>query len=142
MAQSEENFIHGSIIGLACGLGKTLCSLLAVLKINERQRQLATEHPETPQKYKATMVCCPGPSVEVWQADIEKFFPQTFTVHQFFGTETSVTNLARRKTLVIPPNITEFNRICQQLDANDPQVSTQTRSLLNTFSKALPEHVQ
>jgi hypothetical protein len=135
MCLQEMDPVHATIIALACGIGKTLTTLLMIKITNERQRQAELDNPRDIQAYRATLVVCPGASVEVWLADIEKFFPGLFTIHQFYGTEVSVTNPSRLKCLVLPPTIGEFNRRCEALDPRDPQVST-------PFTWDLIEHIQ
>jgi hypothetical protein len=132
MAQAEEGPIHGTIIAVACRLGKTLSTLAMIKFANVAQRKAAEENLIEQQTYAATIVCCPGASVEVWQADIEKFYPGLFTVHQFYGTTFSITNPARLQTLVTPPTIKRLNAILSSLDPHNPQVSG---SLLNTFNR-------
>lgn len=56
MADMEMSLIHGSIIALACGLGKTLCALNPI-----RVRASRTEKGQ----HKAMLVDCPSSSVEV-----------------------------------------------------------------------------
>lgn len=131
MHDAEVGRLHASLIKLACGLGKTLCTLMFILKTNEMQRRLTATNPEIPQKYAATLICCPGGSVAVWQADIAKFYPNVFTIHQFYGNESNVTNSMVKKTLVTPSTTDRLQKILRDLDPNDPKVS---HPLLNVFS--------
>ena len=74
---------------------------------------------------------CLGASVKVWQADINKFFPRVFVIHQFYKTEYLITDLRCLKTFVSLWTIKMFNTIYSKLDPNNPNVS------LNTFNKPL-----
>jgi hypothetical protein len=121
MARAEAQPWHAVILGLACGLGKTLTSLLAT-KI-QVDRQKANQDAGLEVSFAATLIECPAASVEVWMADIELFMPGVFKVWQFYGTPTTVTDLHRVKNLVNPPTIDRLNEILSELDPKDPQVS-------------------
>ncbi|TAQ83067.1 hypothetical protein B7494_g8609 [Chlorociboria aeruginascens] len=72
-----------------------------------------------PYKYQPHQVL--SQSIEVWQADIAKFFPGVFTIHQFYGTENTITIPARLRTLVQPSTVERLNDILTALDPHDPQ---------------------
>jgi SNF2 family DNA or RNA helicase len=121
MAQQEDTPIHASMLALGCGLGKTVTALLSILIINDRQMKAAAEHPEEKQTYQASLVICPGQSVEIWQLDIEKFFPKRIKVRQFYRTLATTTNNRRQKTL-IDGGVDVLNKTLQALDPDDPEV--------------------
>lgn len=128
MAQSELKPWHGCIVGLACGLGKTLTTLLHIMSSVKQQKAEQDAGEEV--QYAATCIQCPAASVEVWMADIDRFCPRVFKVYQFYGTNTTVTNTKRQKDLVDPPSIERLNEILDKLDPTDPQVSC-----LNTYGR-------
>jgi len=109
------------MLALGCGLGKTVTALLSILIINDRQIKAAAENPDAEQKYQASLIICPGQSVEVWQLDIEKFFPKRIKVRQFYRTLATVTNNRRQKTL-IDGGVETLNKMLQALDPDDPEV--------------------
>jgi hypothetical protein len=123
MSLMEESPIHGSVVAVGCGLGKTLITLLQTLVTARKIARALEEDPNCGLTQAATLVLCPGPSIEVWQADVEKFFPGIFTIHQFYGTVYSVKNAARRKTLINPPTYANLNSILGDLDPTAKQVS-------------------
>lgn len=121
MAQSELKPWHGCIVGLACGLGKTLTTLLQIMgSVKQQQAQQAAGQEV---HYAATCIQCPAASVEVWMADIERFCPNVFQVYQFYGTTSTVTNQKRQKNLVDPAIVDTLNDILNKLDSEDPKVS-------------------
>jgi hypothetical protein len=121
MARGEAQPWQSVILGLACGLGKTLTSLLATKTQVDRLKAL--QDAGTDVNFAATMIECPAASVEVWMADIQLFMPDVFTVWQFYGTPTTVTDVHRVKNLVNPPTIDRLNEILTGLDPKDPRVS-------------------
>lgn len=134
MRNAERGPLKATLMALACGLGKTLIALMVVKCSNEEQRRDAAKNtdPDFQQEYAATLVLCPPQSVEVWQKDIEKFFPGVFKVWQFYGSEFSITDQKRRDTLV-PPSIDALNDILLALDPHDHKV--RFGPLLNAFNK-------
>lgn len=95
---------------------------VAAAKPDLESEEAAGDAPE-PQRYQASLILCPGNSIEVWQQDIQKFYPKKIKVFQFFGTESSVTNPDRLKTL-LPNNVEALNKKLQELDPFDPEVSS------------------
>jgi hypothetical protein len=131
MALMEGSYIHGSIIGLACGLGKTLSTLMMVYYTAQEKAAKMAQDPTKGLQHAATLICSPSVSIEVWQADAEKFFPGVFTIHQFYGSRATVTDPTRLKTLVEPHNITGLTQITAGFDPLDIKASY---PLLNTFN--------
>jgi hypothetical protein len=76
----------------------------------------AQKDPNIKLDFAATLVLCPPVSVEVWQKDIEKFFPNVFRILQFYGTEYSITDQNRLATLVSPFNIDTLNKRLSKLN--------------------------
>lgn len=122
MRERERSYQHASIISLGCGLGKTLSALLLVKSAVDEMVAAAQKDPNAKLDFAATLVLCPPVSVEVWQKDIEKFFPGVFRIHQFYGTEYSITDQNRLATLVTPSTIDRLNDILSGLDRQDPKV--------------------
>lgn len=113
MRQQERRVCKASLIALDCGLGKTLAALLFIHCSNEERRQYNLTHPQARQPYRATLVVVPGPSIEVWQKEIERFFPYNIVVRQYYGSAKLVS--ANRVSSII-----EENDLATFLDGLDP----------------------
>jgi SNF2 family DNA or RNA helicase len=124
--ESEGRPWHASIIKVACGLGKTLSAILALYAMNRhkqaRDREELARDPRHVPHYKPTLILVPSPSVDVWIKDFDRFFPGVFTLHMFYGTETSIKDTERQKILVTPGTIARLNEIEASLDPTNPQV--------------------
>ena len=136
MRERERSYQHASIISLGCGLGKTLSALLLVKNAVDEMVAAAEKDPNIKLDFAATLVLCPPVSVEVWQKDIEKFFPGVFRILQFYGTEYSITDQNRLATLVSPATIDRLNEVLSELKPEDPK--ERLGPLLNAFKKASP----
>lgn len=123
MIDQENNWVHGSIVAAACGLGKTFISLITIFFQVQGRRKYYEDHPDETPHYEPTLILCPSASVEVWIADCEKLMSDVFTIHTFYGTQAAAVDPKRRNMIVKPNTIQELNRRLELLDATDWNVS-------------------
>ncbi len=122
MYQQEESLVRSSIVALGCGLGKTLTSLLFLQATAREQERLHRELEDEDFEYRPTLLIVPGGAIHVWHEDIEKFYPNEFIVHQYYGSDVTTTNLRRKKTL-LPRGHSSLNTLLEGMPRDDPKVS-------------------
>lgn len=109
------------IIALDCGLGKTLSTLVHIITSTQHKFNYNALNPDDKKIFRATLVVCPAGAIEIWHADIEKFFPKgPLKIYQFFGTPKTVPN--HRLSNLIQGGVDELNTFLNDLDPSDPQV--------------------
>jgi acetyl-CoA carboxylase beta subunit len=124
MANAESSPAHASLLCIACGLGKTCCSICLIKTQAEHKISYNERHPLQAKPYRASFIQCPASSIDVWMKDFDKFFPDVFKVLLFYGSELTITDRRRRRYLVTPPSMEELNSRLSALDPMDPQVRT------------------
>lgn len=128
MADMENTPIHGSIIAVACGLGKTLTTLMTIFYQALQTKEWNRTHPPDQQmEYDPSLILTPSPSIEVWLADIEKLMPSTFTVHTFFGHRNKKDGSKKTHQIVSPSNVRRLNEIGESCKPTEFQVSLPAR---------------
>jgi len=131
MHLQEQGSVKFSLLALSCGLGKTLTCLYHILREVRYQQELEAKDPSLPKRpYAASLVLCPGTSVEVWMRDAEKFFPNILVMKQWFGSESNIHNAVRAGQL-IPPSCRALQEFLDGLDATKPEVSRPMKSLVH-----------
>jgi SNF2 family DNA or RNA helicase len=118
----ERTAIKGSIVALACGLGKTATTLGAIDISASKKEKWNAENPTQKKQYRATLIVVPGAAVPVWQADVDKFFGKDhFAVHQYYGTRAQA-QLVQSADNILPKSKAELNDFLHGLDPEDPKV--------------------
>lgn len=118
MRNQERSSYHASLLALDCGLGKTLTTLLFISQMNEEKRRYNLKYPEKARPYRASLVVVPGPTVEIWQQDAARFYPNGLTIKQYYGTASNV-SASRVSSLI---ENTKLNDFLDSLDPSDYKV--------------------
>lgn len=118
MLYMEESILRGGINASDCGTGKTV-TCLGLIEHSARLQAEAMIEGES--VFRPTLVACPSQLIDVWYDDWNKFFngPDRLVLKQFYGSEATITNPARKATL-LGTRVKHLIEYLQGLDPTDP----------------------
>jgi SNF2 family DNA or RNA helicase len=117
MYRQEQDAPHGSLIAKECGTGKTVSTLTLIAAAAQKTKLYNMANPSNPKPFRATLIVVPANSIEVWMADITKFFKNRLHVYQYYGSPSFV-SADRQKVLICGQPESELNPLLKKLDPN------------------------
>ncbi|RDL30724.1 uncharacterized protein BP5553_10069 [Venustampulla echinocandica] len=118
MLMQELSVIRASILASDCGTGKTVTALGLVVAA-AGAKETSNKGLDNPTPYRPTLIITPTQSIDVWYADMQKFYPDCLSMYQFYDTSHTVDS--SRATFLIDPSAEELTAFLDKLDLADPK---------------------